>query len=150
MPIDTYSKIVIETYYPLIFLCSYLLLGRWLIWKRTHGFWHNSLKENSIVLNRGHCNCDNCSTWATIPFYMVTFRPPLWMVFLRKRKRFNQLFSEGRSNQNVEDEAATVVQVVDMNQNREQQIVDSSFLCSVANADPIVLSNSEMKQTKNW
>ena len=72
------------------------------------------------------------------------------MVFLRKLKPFNQLFSEGRSCQNVEDEDAAVVQVVDMNQNREQQIVDGSFLCCVANAYPIVLSDSEIKQTKCW
>ena len=68
------------------------------------------------------------------------------MMFRRKRKRFNELFSEGRSCQNVEDEAAAVVQVVDMNQNGEQQIVDGSILCSVANADPVVLSDSEINK----
>ena len=118
---------------------------------RILGFCHNSLKENTIesiaVLNRGHGNCHNCSTWTAISLYLVSFCPQVWMVFLRKCKCFNQLFSEGRSSQNVEDEAAAVVQVVDMNQNGKQEIVDCSFLCSVANADPIVLSDSEMKQT---
>ena len=58
-------------------------------------------------------------------------------------KCFDELSSEWRSRQDVEDEAAAIVQVVDMYQDGEQHVVDRSLLRSVADTNPVVLSNSE-------
>ena len=52
-------------------------------------------------------------TWLFLVFIIAE------ICFLQNDKRLYELFSEGRSSQNVEDEVTAVVQVIDVDQDGE-------------------------------